>query len=139
MQSTQFTVQPAAGTSLAHDVLHQSHAHPLDPFFRPRSVALIGATDKPGSVGRTLLHNLITTPFGGTVYPVNPKRESVLGLSAYASVAALPSAVDLAVIATPAPSVPAVVGAVRRSRNSGGCHHFGRLSRDRTSRRGSGA
>ncbi|HSS39167.1 MAG TPA: CoA-binding protein, partial [Polyangia bacterium] len=110
MQSTEFTVQPAAGTSLAHDVLRQSQAHPLDPFFRPRSVALIGATDKPGSVGRTLLHNLITTPFGGTVYPVNPKRESVLGVRAYASVAALPSAVDLAVIATPAPSVPAVVG-----------------------------
>ncbi|MES1209927.1 MAG: CoA-binding protein, partial [Pseudomonadota bacterium] len=102
---------PVHPSSLANDVLRQSTAHPLDPFFRPRSVALIGATETPGSVGRTLLHNLITTPFGGTVYPVNPKRESVLGIRAYRSITDVPAAVDLAVIATPAPTVPGVVGA----------------------------
>ena len=101
----------AAGASLAYDVLHQETAHPLDPFFRPRSVALIGATEAPGSVGRTLLHNLITTPFGGTVYPVNPKRDSVLGIRAYRSIAEVPAVVDLAVIVTPAATVPAIVGA----------------------------
>ena len=90
--------------------------HPLDPFFRPRSVAVIGATETPGSVGRTLLHNLIATPFGGTVYPVNPKRDSVLGIKAYRSLADVPAPVDLAVIVTPAATVPAIVGRVRRPR-----------------------
>jgi acetyltransferase len=97
-------------SALAHDVLRQSKTHPLDPFFHPRSVAVIGATETPGSVGRTLLHNLIATPFGGTVYPVNPKRDSVLGIRAYRSIADVPSSVDLAVIATPAPTVPGLVG-----------------------------
>ncbi|HVY36373.1 MAG TPA: bifunctional acetate--CoA ligase family protein/GNAT family N-acetyltransferase [Polyangia bacterium] len=97
--------------SLAYDVLRQGAAHPLDPFFRPRAVALIGATETRGSVGRTLLQNLIATPFGGTVYPVNPKRDGVLGIRAYRSIADVPSPVDLAVIATPAPTVPAVVAA----------------------------
>ena len=61
-------------------------------------------------MGRTLLHNLISSPFGGTVYPVNPKRESVLGIKAYRSVADIPGAVDLAVVATPAATVPKVIG-----------------------------
>ena len=76
--------------------------HPLDPIFRPRAVAVIGATEKDGSVGRTILWNLISSPFGGTVYPVNPKRASVLGIKAYPSVAAIAEPVDLAVIVTPA-------------------------------------
>jgi acetyltransferase len=53
--------------------------------------------------------NLVTSPFGGTVYPVNPKRPSVLGVKAYASVSDIPDEVDLAVIVTPAPSVPAII------------------------------
>jgi acetyltransferase len=98
-----------AAKALAHDVLRQGK-HPLDPFFRPRSVAVIGATETPGSVGRTLLHNLIETPFGGTVYPVNPKRESVLGIRTYRSISEIPGPVELAVIVTPAATVPGVVG-----------------------------
>ncbi len=97
-------------TGLAHDVLRQAKAHPLDPFFRPRSVAVIGATETPRSVGRTLLHNLIASPFGGTVYPVNPKRDSVLGIKAYRSIADVPGEVDLAVVVTPAATVPHVIG-----------------------------
>jgi acetyltransferase len=97
-------------TGLAHDVLKQAKQHPLDPFFRPRSVAVIGATETPRSVGRTLLHNLISTPFGGTVYPVNPKRENVLGIKAYRSIADVPGPVDLAVVVTPAAVVPRVIG-----------------------------
>jgi acetyltransferase len=92
-------------------VLRQSKQHPLDPFFRPRSVAVIGATETPRSVGRTLLHNLISSPFGGTVYPVNPKRDSVLGIKAYPSIAEVPGPVDLAVVVTPAATVPGVIGA----------------------------
>ena len=82
---------------------------PLDVFFSPTTVALIGATENPGSVGRTLLRNLLTSPFGGTVYPVNPKRPSVLGVKAYPSVSDIPEQVDLAVIVTPPPSIPGII------------------------------
>ncbi|MCC6567092.1 MAG: bifunctional acetate--CoA ligase family protein/GNAT family N-acetyltransferase [Chloroflexi bacterium] len=92
----------------------QQHAmveerHPLDPILKPRSVAVIGATEKPGSVGRTILYNLIASPFGGTVYPVSPTRKSVLGVRAYKSIAEVPDKVDCAVIVTPAPTVPGIV------------------------------
>jgi acetyltransferase len=82
---------------------------PLDVFFSPRTVAVIGATENVNSVGRTVLWNLVTSPFGGTVYPVNPKRPSVLGVKAYKSVADLPEQVDLAVIVTPPPSIPGII------------------------------
>jgi acetyltransferase len=82
---------------------------PLDAIFAPRNIAVIGATDKTGSVGRTILWNLISSPFGGTVFPVNPQRASVLGIKAYPMIEAVPDAVDLAVIVTPAPSVPGIV------------------------------
>src|SRR4051795_8457026 len=88
--------------------LHPNRNQPLDVFFSPKSVAVIGATETPGSVGRTLLWNLVTNPFGGTVYPVNPKRASVLGVKAYASVSDIEQ-VDLAVIVTPPPSIPALI------------------------------
>ncbi len=82
---------------------------PLDVFFSPKTVAVIGATENPGSVGRTVLWNLVTSPFGGTVYPVNPKRPSVLGIKAYPSVADLPEEADLAVVVTPPPSIPGII------------------------------
>jgi len=72
-------------------------------------VAVVGATETAGSVGRTLLWNLVTSPFGGTVYPVNPKRASVLGVKAYKSIADIPEAIDLAVVVTPPPSVPGII------------------------------
>src|SRR3954463_5615989 len=83
--------------------------HPLQIFFSPRSVAVIGATDREGSVGRTVLWNLVTNPFGGTVFPVNAKRGSVLGIKCYPAVGAIPEPVDLAVVVTPAPAVPGVI------------------------------
>ena len=83
---------------------------PLDVIFAPRAVAVIGATEKAGSVGRAILWNLISSPFGGTVYPVNPKRPNVLGIRSYPQIAAVPEPVDLAVIVTPAPTVPQVIG-----------------------------
>src|SRR5271170_7429946 len=81
----------------------------LDVFFKPRSVAAIGATDRAGHVGRSVLWNLISSPFGGTVYPVNSKKSSVLGIRAYPNVASLPEAPELAVIMTPAETVPGVI------------------------------
>ncbi len=83
--------------------------HPLDAIFSPRNVAVIGATERADSVGRTLLWNLISHPFGGTVYPVNPKRENVLGVHAYAAIGDVPNQVDLAVIVTPARTVPGII------------------------------
>jgi len=83
---------------------------PFECFFRPRSVAVIGATDSQGSVGGALLWNLIRSPFDGSIYPVNPKRPSVLGLKCYPAIAAVPAKVDLAVVVTPAATVPGVIG-----------------------------
>ncbi|HYO82551.1 MAG TPA: bifunctional acetate--CoA ligase family protein/GNAT family N-acetyltransferase [Bryobacteraceae bacterium] len=81
----------------------------LDTFFRPSSVALIGASERPGSVGRVVLENLRSATPQHPVYAVNPTRESVLGRPAYKTVADAPGPVDLAVITTPAPTVPGVV------------------------------
>jgi acetyltransferase len=81
----------------------------LEVFFRPRSVAVIGATDRAGHVGRSVLWNLISSPFGGTVYPVNLKKNSVLGIKAYPDVGSLPEAAELAIIVTPAETVPGIV------------------------------
>ena len=55
------------------EAAHRSPQRPLDAIFIPRNIAVIGATEAPGSVGRTLLWNLISSPFGGTVFPINPK------------------------------------------------------------------
>jgi acetyltransferase len=93
---------------LASDVLGASH-NPLDSFFAPSSVAVIGATEKAGSVGRTVFWNLISSPFGGTVYPVNQKRASILGVRAYPNLAALPETPELVVVVTPAATVPATI------------------------------
>ncbi len=92
----------------SYDILRSDHQH-LRSIFSPKSIALIGATDRVGSVGRTLLWNLLSHPFGGTLYPVNGQRQSVLGVRAYASVADVPETVDLAIIATPSPTVPAII------------------------------
>lgn len=90
-------------------VFRYKRHHPLNALFEPESIAVIGATEKADSVGRTLLWNLISNPFGGMVFPINPTRASVLGIKAYPNLAALPEPVELAVIATPAPTVPGVI------------------------------
>ncbi len=107
MSETQGSLQRDVA-SLADDIWREKPTN-LHRFFRPRNVAVIGATEAPGSVGRTILWNLISSPFGGTVFPVNPKRPSVLGIKAYASVEELPAPVDLAVIVTPSTTVPGII------------------------------
>jgi acetyltransferase len=92
----------------AHDVYRYT-PRSLQPIFSPKTVAVIGATEKAGSVGRTVIWNLISSPFGGTVYPVNPKRENILGIRAYPHIKELPDKIDLAVIVTPAPTVPGII------------------------------
>ncbi len=75
-------------------------SHVLDGFFYPKNVALIGATDKPNKPGAAILENL--THFNGTIFPVNPKHETLLGRRCYASIKEIPDAIDLAIVALPA-------------------------------------
>jgi acetyltransferase len=98
----------AAKTDRTYDILRSERPR-LSALFQPSTVAVIGATDKMGSVGRTVLWNLISSPFGGTVFPVNPNHHSVMGIKAYPTIAAVPEPVDLAIIATPAATVPGIV------------------------------
>jgi len=81
----------------------------LDRIFSPKTVAVIGASNREGSVGHSLMANLLGHGFKGTVYPINPKRDSVQGVHAYAKISDVPRQVDLAVIATPAKTVPKIV------------------------------
>ena len=81
----------------------------LDRMFRPSSIAVIGASPRDGSLGRTVLRNLIDGGFSGRIYPVNPKYAEIEGLPGTPDVASLPEAPDLAVIATPSQTVPGLV------------------------------
>jgi acetyltransferase len=78
----------------------------LDKIFKPQRIAVIGASNNPGSVGYTVLKNLIGSGFAGVVYPVNPRYEAVQGIHAYPDVKSLPRTPDLAIICTPAATVP---------------------------------
>ncbi len=81
----------------------------LDKMFKPGSVAVIGASDKPRSVGSSLMGNLLQAGFSGPILPVNPRAAAVHGIMAYKDVASLPMTPDLAVIATPPDTVPALI------------------------------
>src|SRR3954466_6031805 len=81
----------------------------LEGFFKPRSVAVVGASDRARSVGNMLLANLVQGGFTGQVLPVNPKHRELCGLPVHASVADLPITPDLAVICTPPPTVPRLI------------------------------
>jgi acetyltransferase len=81
----------------------------LDPLFKPASIAVVGASVTPGAVGSIIMRNLLSNGFGGVIYPVNPKRKAVHGVYCYPSLMEVPEAVDLAVLATPASSVPATI------------------------------
>src|SRR5689334_3893068 len=81
----------------------------LEPTLAPVSVALVGASSREGSVGNVVLRNVIAGGFKGRIYPVNPKYAELSGLRCFAHVGDLPEAPDLAVIMTPAPTVPGLV------------------------------
>ena len=81
----------------------------LDKLFNPKVVAIIGASTKKGSVGYALMNNIIGSGFDGIVYPINPKRTNVLGVKAYSNLEDVPDKIDLAIIATPAKTVPTIV------------------------------
>src|SRR5512138_1859844 len=96
------------GVDPAHNIL-ESARHGLDTIFSPKSVAVVGATETPGSVGRTIVWNLLSSSFGGTIFPVNPNRSSILGIKAYPSLTAVPEVVDLVVVVTPAKTIPNII------------------------------
>lgn len=79
----------------------------LGPFFHAKNIAIIGASREPGKVGYTILKQLLGRTF--KLYPVNPNANTILGLTCYASVSNIPGTVELAVIATPAKTVPAIL------------------------------
>ena len=81
----------------------------LDKLFKPKSIAVIGASNRIGSAGYRIFRNIIGSGWDGIVYPVNPGKESIQGVQTYASVSELPKVVDLAIIATPAKTVPNVL------------------------------
>ncbi|MCX7099375.1 MAG: GNAT family N-acetyltransferase [Methylococcales bacterium] len=83
--------------------------HYLNRFFTPKTVAIVGASEREDSVGYRLLLNMQEAGFTGGLYPVNNKREQLLGLKAYPDLQAVPEDLELVVIATPAPSVPGIV------------------------------
>jgi acetyltransferase len=85
--------------------------HPgLESIFLPRSVAVIGATDREGTVGRSIVSNLLESKFPIKVYAVNPSHSEVLGIKTYKQIGDIPGGVDLAVVVTPAHTVPQVIG-----------------------------
>lgn len=105
-------IEVSLPTEVSEDVLrafeqreHTASRSAVASFLRPASVAVIGASRNPGSVGGSLIHNLVAGGFAGRVYPVNPQATEIAGLHAYASVLELPEPVDLAVVAVPAAAV----------------------------------
>ncbi|MEM1282812.1 MAG: bifunctional acetate--CoA ligase family protein/GNAT family N-acetyltransferase [Chlamydiota bacterium] len=95
-------------TDPSQNFISQPH-EPLDAIFKPQNIAVIGAKDDLGTVGRTIMANLLDGSLGERIYPVNPKRDTVLGIKTYPDVSSIPEAIDLAIIITPAETVPKIV------------------------------
>ncbi len=103
------TQQPYLYTDPSQNFIDK-YPHPLDPLFHPQVIAVIGAKDTLGSVGRTIMTNLMSaTKFKGKIYPINPKREHVFGLNCLKNLSEIPDPIDLAIIITPAATVPQIV------------------------------
>ena len=92
----------------------------MESIFNPGSVALVGATDREGSIGSVILQNLIVSGYEGRVFPVNPGRDEVHGYKAYGSVADIDEHVDLAIIATPIHTVPHIIDQCSKAKIEGG-------------------
>jgi acetate---CoA ligase (ADP-forming) len=83
--------------------------HPLEPIFRPRSIAVVGASQNPTKRGYQAIKSLLEDKFEGSIFPVNPKEKEILGLPVYPDITSIDKEVDLALIATPAQSVPELI------------------------------
>ena len=80
----------------------------MRPMLDPKAIALVGATETPGTVGRTIMENLMRSE-GRKLYPINPKHNTIFDIPCFPSISSLPECVDLAVIATPAATVPDIL------------------------------
>jgi len=100
--------KPRPSSDPSHNFLRSETGSPLDAIFKPASVAVIGATEREGSVGRAVVTNL-KKDFKGRIFGVNPARKEVLGVPCFASVQGVPGPPDMAVVVTPAPTVPGVM------------------------------
>jgi len=87
----------------------EASARQLQRLFEPRSVAIVGASTKPGKVGHDILNNMLSSGYGGEVYPINPHAEEILGKKCYSSVLDVPGEIDLVVVVVPAASVLPVI------------------------------
>jgi acyl-CoA synthetase (NDP forming) len=109
---------PIAETPEALDAMaereRRSSVQSMTPLLRPRSIAVIGASRKPGSIGHEILRSLLAHEFSGPVFPVNPEAASVAGVQAFPAVGDVPAEVDLAIVSVPAPEVAGVVDACGR-------------------------
>ena len=103
-------------------MLSQDTSSSKDAFLSPRSIAIIGASEKPG-VGKAIFSNIING-YKGRVYPINPSSTTVSGLKAYKSVLDIAEDIDLAVIATPNRSVPVVMEEVGKKKDHVCDHSF---------------
>ncbi|MFA5183250.1 MAG: CoA-binding protein [Syntrophales bacterium] len=85
------------------------HNHILDKFFKPESIAIVGASSVENSIGRILTENLQKDGFPGSIYPINPKHGEILGIPAFPSIKAAPAGIDLVIVAVPIKEVPEVM------------------------------
>ncbi len=95
--------------------MNMQERHYLTPLFEPKSVAIIGASESPGSIGAVLVRNMIDAGYKGKLFAVNPKHDKIFDIPSYASVEDIPQRLDLAVIATRPPTVPGIVEACGRA------------------------
>src|SRR5512145_810798 len=89
--------------------------HYLTSLFEPKSVAVIGASDRENSVGNIIFKNILESGYKGRLYPINPKHPTIQGVEAYASIEEIGARVELAIIATRPQTVPAIVEQCGRS------------------------
>jgi len=85
------------------------NAHYLAPLFEPRTVAIVGATERVGALGQFVLANMMASGFKGAIYPVNPKHKTIMGLKAYGSIRDIATIPDLIIVASPAATVADVL------------------------------
>jgi acyl-CoA synthetase (NDP forming) len=81
----------------------------LDTLFKPLSIAIIGASRTPGKVGFEVLKNILDSGFKGSIYPINPKAQNILGFKCYSSVLEIEDSIDLGIIIVPARIVPKII------------------------------
>ncbi|MEW6501720.1 MAG: acetate--CoA ligase alpha subunit, partial [Thermodesulfobacteriota bacterium] len=101
------SLEAAGGTGRSRMVKAVS-AQGIEAIFTPASVAVVGASNRPGSVGRAVFKNILESDYAGIIYPVNPKAKSICGVRAYPALNDIPDSVDLAVLIVPATQTPAV-------------------------------